>query len=154
MHGEYRISFAGVCFRNGRRPWVKQSEEGKRLETLVAWLTEFSEQYVCNVENESSLKPGSKQRIISCRSLDVGLKRLEIYKRTSSASNLSKRTGIEDGLMASRSSGFKKSMEFKCRCAAKRNRSAEDLICDYHPGLDSSEGHRDVLLEKVDGDGD
>ena len=35
-----------------------ESEKGKRLETLVAWLTECPDQHVCNVEDESSMKPG------------------------------------------------------------------------------------------------
>src|SRR5580698_7749176 len=114
---------------------------------------------------------GSRQRIISCRSLDVGLQRLGIYKRSSSASTLSEchkyRRGFDTRgnhelrlaltvLWIQELGGAQTSVT-----VAKRNQSAEDLVCDHcHGGdfkcRDSLERHRkipakcfDVLLEIV-----
>ena len=63
--------------------WIRESEEGRRLETLVVRSNNVSATW-----RMTSL--GSRQRTISCRSQDVGIQRLEIYKRSSSASILSK----------------------------------------------------------------
>lgn len=67
---------ATVTAGQGRKRWVKESEKGRRLETLVARLSSMSATL-----RMTSL--GGRQRAISCRSRDVGFQRLGIYKRSS-----------------------------------------------------------------------
>lgn len=103
LHVEYRSNFFWgppekrvVTAGKEHERWVKESDERRRLEISVARLNNMGATWRMTIL-------GRRQRTISCRSPDVGLQRLGIYKRRSLYLSA---TGIEDGLMPSMSSGL------------------------------------------------